>query len=103
MLARGQHGDDGFGAAGRIAGGGSGNGASSGELLHGRLRKIENPELMARLDQIGGHWPAHIAEPDKADFCHPRLLGVLGKLGRRGQGIVKNAARRPPAPYSAGR
>ena len=90
MLARGQHGDDGLHVLGGFACGGGDGHASASELRHGRLRQVENLEAVAGLDQVGGHWPAHVAEPDKADFRHPRLLDILMKLGGRGVELSRN-------------
>ena len=50
MLARGQHGDDGFHVLGGFACRGGDGHASASELRHGRLRQVENLEAVAGLD-----------------------------------------------------
>ena len=40
-----------------------------GLIARGR-HQIERDHLVAGLDQIGGHRPAHVAEADECDICH---------------------------------
>jgi hypothetical protein len=74
VLASGQHSDDDFGALHR-GNRALGNRGAVGLGLIARGRdEIERDHLMAGLDQIGGHGPAHIAEADECDRCHVRFL-----------------------------
>ena len=70
MLARRQHGDDDFGA---LDGGNRSlrdiSPVRLGLIARGR-HQIERGDLVASLDQIGRHRPAHIAEANKCDICH---------------------------------
>jgi hypothetical protein len=40
------------------------------QRVHSLFRKVEDGQLMARLDQIERHGTAHISKPDKADRRH---------------------------------
>ena len=42
-------------------------------LIARGLHQIEADHLVAGLDQIGGHRPAHVAEADECDACHVRF------------------------------
>ena len=48
-------------------------------LAHGAGDGIEPDHAMARLDEIGGHRPAHVAEADKGDGAHgvPYLFSII--------------------------
>jgi hypothetical protein len=39
-------------------------------LVLRRFHQIEGCHLVAGLDQIAGHRPAHIAEANECDICH---------------------------------
>ena len=43
-------------------------GGGGGLLL--RLDEVEAYDRMTRLDEIGGHWQAHVAQTQKCDFGH---------------------------------
>ena len=49
------------------------NGTAAGGGFHRICIKIEGPDFMARLAEIGTHAGAHIAEPDECDFGHGGL------------------------------
>ena len=68
MLARGEHGDDGFGADD-----GLGRRCSAGAACFDRARQrflaeVEGAHLMPRLREVRSHAAAHIAESDECDF-----------------------------------
>ncbi|MCY1299935.1 hypothetical protein D9M70_494850 [compost metagenome] len=71
-----QHGDDAFGTAHRLCDRTSNRNAGFRRSVARRFRQVEAADRMPRLHQIGGHRPAHIAEPDKGDLRHvipPRI------------------------------
>ena len=77
VLARRQHGDRDVGPCRRLRG--------AGGDLHAAFRRgvarsgdeIEADDAVARLDQIGGHRAAHVAEADEGDFAHAALHSFL--------------------------
>ena len=70
MLARGQHGDDDIRALHRSCRAVGDGGAVGLGLIEQSLHQIEADDLVAGLDEIGGHRPAHVAESDECDCCH---------------------------------
>ena len=52
---------------------GDGCAVGLGLIARGR-HQIERGDLVAGLDQIGGHRPAHIAEANECDICHLEFL-----------------------------
>ena len=48
---------------------GDGGAIGLGLIARGR-DQIERGDLVAGLDQIGGHRPAHVAEANECDICH---------------------------------
>ena len=76
MLARRQHGDDDIGALDRgYRAVGDGSAVGLGLIARGR-HQVERDHLVAGLDQIGRHRPAHIAEANECDTCHLEFLRV---------------------------
>ena len=70
MFARRQHGDHIVDPGGRLRSTFGHRRAHCLELRQGSLGQIKNSYLMPRLDQIGGHRPTHVAQPDKRNLCH---------------------------------
>ena len=74
MLARGKHGDDGFGMRDRGLGA-VGDRAAIGLGAGERVRaEVEGHDLMPRLGEVGGHPAAHVAKPDECYACHVVIL-----------------------------
>jgi hypothetical protein len=70
MFAGGQHGDDDVGALHGCHRALADRGAITLRLIARGSDQIERGHLMASLDQIGRHRPAHIAEADECNVCH---------------------------------
>ncbi len=70
MLSGGQHGDDDIRARDRLARIGRDRHAGAGGGRLRRLDEVETCNRMPRLDEIGGHRPAHVAEAEKRDLGH---------------------------------
>ncbi|MCY1464630.1 hypothetical protein D9M71_826770 [compost metagenome] len=75
MLRGRQHGEDDFHVGPcQFGGRGGAAGALIDQGLHGAGGKIEDGEVEASLEQVGGHWAAHVAETDEADAHGDVLL-----------------------------
>src|ERR1700722_7249063 len=72
-----EHGDDNVGVVHRTLGVGDDLHAVFRGSLARRRHHVEAAHTLARLDQIGGHRPAHVAETDKSNVRHgkPRSYG----------------------------
>ena len=77
MLARRQHGDDRLGALDGGAGARSDLDAAFGGLVREGGDEIEAADLVAGLDEIERHRPAHVAEADEGDPGHDVLVSRL--------------------------
>ncbi len=65
-----QHGDDAFRFAHRMCNRARNRDTCLGGSGARRLRQVEAGHCVASLHQIGRHWAAHVAEPDKGDLRH---------------------------------
>ena len=65
-----QHGDDDLGPRDRLARAAHDRDAGLGRGLLLRLDEVVAGDPVAGLDQVGGHRPAHVAQPQKCDVGH---------------------------------
>lgn len=70
MLARRQHGDNSVGVLHRVRDIGSLAATACAGPRERLAREIESGDGVARLDEVGGHGAAHIAEADECDVGH---------------------------------
>ena len=70
VLARRQHGDDHLGVADHVPGRLPDRDAVRPSQIQGSRHEVEADDLMAGLDQIGRHGPAHVAETNETNCRH---------------------------------
>ena len=80
VLARRQHGDDDVGVLDGAPGAGDDLDAVSGRGFAQRRYQVEAENVLARLDQVGGHRPAHIAETDEIRLPPCAVLPQVSKF-----------------------
>ena len=77
VLARRQHRDDNVSVVNGSLGAGDNLYAIPGRGLAQRRYEVETQNVFARLDEIGGHRRAHVAETDEANSRHLRPPSIF--------------------------